>query len=153
LSEALLIHATAVAIETVFGPRAVLLRGCSGSGKSDLGLRLIDAGGRLVADDQSELKRRGALIIVRSPPTIAGLIEVRGLGIVRVEALAEAPLALIADLAAPEMIERLPERAKERLLGLDLPRIAVAPFEVSAAAKVALAVRAVAGPGLPALIG
>jgi HPr kinase/phosphorylase len=153
LSEALLIHATAVAIETVFGPRAVLLRGCSGSGKSDLGLRLIDAGGRLVADDQSELKRRGALIIVRSPPTIAGLIEVRGLGIVRVEALAEAPLALIADLAAPETIERLPERDKERLLGLDLPRIAVAPFEVSAAAKVALAVRAVAGPGLPALIG
>jgi len=153
LSETLLIHATAVAIETVFGPRAVLLRGCSGSGKSDLGLRLIDAGGRLVADDQSELKRRGALIIVRSPPTIAGLIEVRGLGIVRVEALAEAPLALIADLAAPETIERLPERDKERLLGLDLPRIAVAPFEVSAAAKVALAVRAVAGPGLPALIG
>ena len=153
MSEALLIHATAVAIETVFGPRAVLLRGCSGSGKSDLGLRLIDAGGRLVADDQSELKRRGALIIVRSPPTIAGLIEVRGLGIVRVEALAEAPLALIADLAAPETIERLPERDKERLLGLDLPRIAVAPFEVSAAAKVALAVRAVAGPGLPALIG
>jgi serine kinase of HPr protein (carbohydrate metabolism regulator) len=153
LSEALLIHATAVAIETVFGPRAVLLRGCSGSGKSDLGLRLIDAGGRLVADDQSELKREGALIIVRSPPTIAGLIEARGLGIIRVEALAEAPLALIADLAAPEMIERLPERAKERLLGLDLPRIAVAPFEVSAAAKVALAVRAVAGPGLPALIG
>ena len=151
MSEALLIHATAVAIETVFGPRAVLLRGCSGSGKSDLGLRLIDAGGRLVADDQSELKRRGALIIVRSPPTIAGLIEVRGLGIVRVEALAEAPLALIADLAAPETIERLPERDKERLLGLDLPRIAVAPFEVSAAAKVALAVRAVAGPGLPAL--
>jgi serine kinase of HPr protein (carbohydrate metabolism regulator) len=153
LSEALLIHATAVAIETVFGPRAVLLRGCSGSGKSDLGLRLIDAGGRLVADDQSELKRRGALIIVRSPPTIAGLIAARGLGIIRVEALAEAPLALIADLAAPEMIERLPERAKERLLGLDLPRIAVAPIEVSAAAKVALAVRAVAGPGLPALIG
>ena len=153
MSEALLIHATAVAIETVFGPRAVLLRGCSGSGKSDLGLRLIDAGGRLVADDQSELKRRGALIIVRSPPTIAGLIEARGLGIIRVEALAEAPLALIADLAAPETIERLPERDKERLLGLDLPRIAVAPFEVSAAAKVALAVRAVAGPGLPALIG
>jgi len=151
LSEALLIHATAVAIETVFGPRAVLLRGCSGSGKSDLGLRLIDAGGRLVADDQSELKREGALIIVRSPPTIAGLIEARGLGIIRVEALAEAPLALIADLAAPETIERLPERDKERLLGLDLPRIAVAPFEVSAAAKVALAVRAVAGPGLPAL--
>jgi HPr kinase/phosphorylase len=151
VSETLLIHATAIAIETAVGPRAVLLRGPSGSGKSDLGLRLIDAGGRLVADDQSELQRRGALIIVRSPLAIAGLIEVRGLGIVRVEALAEAPLALIADLMPAETIERLPEPAKEPLLGLDLLRIAVAPFEGSAAAKVALAVRAAAGPGLPAL--
>ena len=75
----------------------------------------------------------------------------RGLGIVRIEALAEAPLALITDLMPAETIERLPEQAKERLLGLDLPRIAVAPFEASAAAKVALAVRAVAGPGLPTL--
>ena len=151
MSETLLIHATTIAIETAAGPRAVLLRGPSGSGKSDLGLRLIDAGGRLVADDQSELHRRGPLIIVRSPPSIAGLLEVRGLGIVRVEALAEAPLALIADLMPAETIERLPERATERLLGLDLPRIAVAPFEASTAAKVGLAVRAVAGPGLPAL--
>jgi len=151
VSETLLIHATTIAIETAVGPRAVLLRGPSGSGKSDLGLRLIDAGGRLIADDQSELQRRGALIIVRSPPTIVGLIEVRGLGIVRVEALAEAPLALITDLMPAETIERLPEQANERLLGLDLPRIAVAPFEASAAAKVALAVRAVAGPGLPTL--
>ena len=151
MSETLLIHATTIAIETAVGPRAVLLRGPSGSGKSDLGLRLIDAGGRLVADDQSELERRGALIIVRSPPMIVGLIEVRGLGIMRVEALAEAPLALITDLMPAETIERLPEQAKERLLGLDLPRIAVAPFEASAAAKVALAVRAAAGPGLPTL--
>jgi len=149
VSETLLIHATAVGINTAPGPRAVLIRGPSGSGKSDLGLRLIDAGARLVADDQSELQRRGELIIVRSPPAIAGLIEVRGVGIIRVDPLAEAPLALIADLVSPETIERLPARASERLLGLDLPRIAVAPFEVSAAAKVALAVRALTGPELP----
>ena len=156
MSEMLLVHATAVAILTAIGPRAVLLRGSSGSGKSDLALRLIDAGARLVADDQSELHRNGETIIVRSPPAIAGLIEVRGIGIVRVEPLAEAPLALIADLLAAEApagaIERLPPRATERLLDLDLPRIAVAPFEASAAAKVALALRAFAGTGLPAII-
>ena len=151
MSGSLLIHATAVAIDTAAGPRAVLIRGPSGSGKSDLGLRLIDAGARLVADDQSELQRRGELIVVRSPLAIAALIEVRGLGIVQVESLAEAPLALIADLLPPETIERLPARASERLLGVDLPRLAVAPFEASAAAKVALAVRALTGPGLPRL--
>jgi hypothetical protein len=70
--------------------------------------------------------------------------------------LAEAPLVLIADLLAPEApaeaIERLPPRATERFLDLDLPRIAVAPFEASAAAKVALALRAFAGAGLPAIM-
>ena len=151
----LLVHATAVAVLTAVGPRAVLLRGPSGSGKSDLALRLIDAGARLIADDQSELHRNGETIIVRAPRPIAGLIEVRGIGIVRVEPLAEAPLALIADLlseAAPGAIERLPLRATERLLDLDLPCIAVAPFEASAAAKVALALRAFAGTGLPAIM-
>src|SRR5262249_59747688 len=106
-----------VAINTAAGLRAVLIRGPSGSGKSDLGLRLIDAGARLVADDQSELQRHGEFVIVRSPAAIAGLIEVRGVGIVRVESLAEAPLALIADLLPPDAIERLPARASERLLG------------------------------------
>jgi HPr kinase/phosphorylase len=152
VSQTLLIHATAVAILTVAGPRAVLLRGPSGSGKSDLALRLIDAGAQLIADDQSELHRRDGLVVVRAPPAIAGLIEVRGIGIVRVEPLAEAPLGLIADLLPPEMIERLPRRATERLLEIELPRIAVAPFEASTAAKVALALRAFVGPALPAMM-
>src|SRR5207302_5769467 len=94
----LLLHATAVAIDGC----AVLLRGVSGSGKSDLALRLIDAGARLVADDQSELHRQGETIVVRSPPAIAGLIEVRGVGLVRVDPWAEAPVGLIDDLMSPE---------------------------------------------------
>ena len=151
MSETLLVHATAVAIDTAAGLRAVLIRGPSGAGKSDLALRLIDAGARLVADDQSEVSRRGGLLIVRSPAAIAGLIEVRGIGIVRVEPVAEAPLALIADLVPPESVERLPSRAMERVLGVDVPRLAVTPFEASAAAKVALAVRALAGPGAPTI--
>jgi len=152
VSETLLIHATTIAIETAVGPRAVLLRGPSGSGKSDLGLRLIDAGARLVADDQSELWRQGAAIIVRAPSAIAGLIEIRGIGIFRVDTVEEAPLALVADLKAPELIERLPPPATERIFDLDLPRIAVAPFEASAAAKVSLALRAFTGDGVPAII-
>ncbi len=147
-AERLLLHATAIAIDG----RAVLLRGDSGSGKSDLALRLIDAGARLVADDQSELHRRGDGIIVRSPATIAGLIEVRGIGIFRLDALGEAPVALIADLVPAENLERLPARQSETILGLALPLIAVAPFEASAPAKLRLALHAFTAPGLPAMI-
>src|SRR5260370_18657619 len=131
MSETILLHATAVAI----GGRGVLLRGASGAGKSDLALRLIDAGARLIADDQSELHRRGDSIIARAPATIAGLVEVRGIGIIRLDALAEAPVALLVDLAAPQSLERLPARRSERVLGLHLPLIALAPFEASAPAK------------------
>jgi len=127
----LLVHATAVAIDG----RTVLLRGPSGSGKSDLGLRLIDAGARLVSDDQSELRRIGDRVLVRAPATIFGLIEVRGVGIVRLPALSDAPLALIADLVAPDRVERLPQPRRERVLGLDVPVVAIAPFEASAVAK------------------
>ena len=152
MSPPLLVHATAVAIATASGPRAVLLRGASGSGKSDLALRLIDAGARLVADDQSELWRQGAAIIVRAPSAIAGLIEIRGIGIFRVDTVEEAALVLVADLVGSELIERLPELGTERILDLDLPRIAVAPFEASAAAKVSFALRAFASDGVRAII-
>src|SRR5438105_13569254 len=100
-TDRVLLHATAIAIEG----QAVLLRGPSGAGKSDLGLRLIDAGARLIADDQSELQRVGDTIAVRAPATIAGLIEVRGVGILRLDVEAEAPLALAVDLVAPAALE------------------------------------------------
>jgi HPr kinase/phosphorylase len=148
VKERLLVHATAVAIDG----HAVLLRGPSGCGKSDLGLRLIDAGARLVADDQSELCRDGATLVVRAPATIRGLLEVRGLGIVRLEPLAAAPVALVADLVAADRVERLPERRRARILGLALPLIAVAPFEAAAAAKLRLALRAFTAPDVAAII-
>jgi HPr kinase/phosphorylase len=148
MTDRLLLHATAVAIAS----RAVLLRGVPGAGKSDLALRLIDAGARLVADDQSELDRRDDALFVRAPATIAGLIEVRGIGIFRLDPIAEAPVALIVDLVPPEQVERLPARRTETILGLALPLIAVAPFEAAAAAKLRLALRAFTEPGLPAMI-
>ena len=136
-------HGTAIAIDG----GAVLLRGPSGAGKSDLGLRLIDAGARLIADDQSELFRIGATIAVRAPAAIAGLLEVRGLGIIRLDTAVDVPLLLIADLVAPEVLERLPERRSETILGLAVPVISLAPFEASAAAKLRLALHAIGGTG------
>ena len=144
----LLVHATAVAIDG----RAVLLRGPSGAGKSDLALRLIDAGASLVADDQSELRVDGNALVVRAPANLAGLIEVRGIGILRLAALAEAPVALIADLVPREQVERLPMPCSERLLGILVQCIAVAAFEASAAAKIRLALSAFTAAGLPAIV-
>ena len=148
-TERLLLHATAIAVEG----HAVLLCGASGAGKSDLGLRLIDAGARLIADDQSELFRRADRVIVRAPETIAGLLEIRGIGIFRLDALAEAPVALLVDLVPAETLERLPARKSRTILGLAIPSIALAPFEASAGAKLRLALRAFTEPGLPAIIG
>jgi HPr kinase/phosphorylase len=135
-----LVHATAVAIEGA----AVLLRGPPGAGKSDLALRLIDDGARLVADDQALLRRANDRVLVRAPAAIAGLLEVRGVGIVRVDRLDEAPLALIVDLVPSERVERMPDNRSEVVLGLTFPLIALAAFEVSAAAKLRLAWRALA---------
>ena len=139
--ETFLAHATAVAI----AGRAILLRGPSGSGKSDLALRLIDAGAQLVADDQTMLSRAGDAILVRAPASIAGLIETRGVGILRLAAAPIARLALIADLVAPERVERLPEPSSETILGLAIPLVAVAPFEASAPVKLRLALGAATG--------
>jgi serine kinase of HPr protein (carbohydrate metabolism regulator) len=139
--DAILVHATAVAV----GEHAVLLRGPSGSGKSDLALRLIDAGARLVADDQTRLWREGDAVFLRAPQPIAGLIEVRGVGIVRMTPLPRARLALIADLVAPQHVERLPEPSSETIFGLAIPLVAIAPFEASAPAKLRLALALATG--------
>ena len=136
------IHATTVALRATTQWRAVLLRGPSGSGKSDLALRLIAAGGRLVSDDQTHLARRGRSLVATSPPALAGMIEARGVGIVRVprnQRLARANVALLVDLVPAERIERLPEPQTETLIEITVPRLDLAPFEASAVQKLWLA--------------
>lgn len=130
------VHASCVAIEG----RGILLRGPSGSGKSDLALRLLDGGARLVADDQVELSLDGDRVVARAPAALAGLLEVRGIGIVAVPAVAAAPLALLVDLVPGHAVERLPEPDRDVLLGVAIPRVMVDPGPPSAAAKIRLAV-------------
>ncbi|HKM70172.1 MAG TPA: HPr kinase/phosphatase C-terminal domain-containing protein [Stellaceae bacterium] len=147
--DTLLVHGTVVAIEG----EAMLLRGPPGAGKSDLALRLIDGGARLVADDQALLRRADNHVLARAPAAIAGLIEVRGVGILRVDPADEAPLSLLVDLVPSAKVERLPEGRFEVVLGLAIPLIALAPFEASATAKLRLAWRAFAVPSRPAILG
>jgi len=131
------VHGTCVEIDGA----AVLLRGPPGAGKSDLALRLIDGGARLVADDQTELRRGPSGLVASAPPTIAGRLEVRGIGILDCPWIPAAPLRLVADLVPADRIERLPEPRRCRLLDCELPLIAIHAFEASAAAKLRLAVR------------
>jgi serine kinase of HPr protein (carbohydrate metabolism regulator) len=124
-----LVHASCVAIRG----RAVLLAGRPGAGKSDLALRLIDRGAALVSDDYTELRRSGGRLLARAPATIAGRMEVRGIGVVELPAVADVPVCLYADLE--RIPERLPEAETIRLAGENVPLVALAALEPSAPLK------------------
>jgi HPr kinase/phosphorylase len=130
------IHATAVAI----GRKGVLLRGRSGSGKSDLALRLIDGGARLVADDVVEIVRRDGALEASAPAALKGKIEVRGLGIYAVPSVARARIVLVVDLVGAGAVERHPAPASVRIRGIRLKLLKLCAFEASAPAKLRLAV-------------
>ena len=140
-----LVHATCVAV----GENGVLLRGPPGCGKSDLALRLIDTGARLVADDQTELRRSADRLEARPPPEIAGLLEVRGVGVVPTDNLPAALLCAVVDLVASDAIERLPVAECCIYLGVSVPLFRLSAFEASAPAKVRLAVEVAAGLIMP----
>ena len=128
------VHASTVAVDG----RAVLITGPSGSGKSDLALRLLDRGFTLVSDDQTIVRREGSRLVASAPPNIAGKLEIRGVGIVEMETVENVPVALVVQLTSE--IERLPDERRERpVLGVNLPLVSVDALTASAASKVALA--------------
>ena len=124
------IHAVAVAL----AGRCVLLIGPSGVGKSDLALRMIDRGWRLVADDRVVVTVHGGLAWASAPSAIAGFIEVRGVGIVTEAAVAEAAIALVIDLGTGP--ERFPDARTWDVAGVAVPLLALAAHEQSAPLKI-----------------
>jgi HPr kinase/phosphorylase len=141
-----LVHGTCLAV----GDCGILILGPPGSGKSDLALRLIDQPGRgtgpdmmtarLVADDQVAITRRDERLFAAAPPRLAGLIEVRGLGIVRTDHAPEAELRLAVRLSEAGHIERLPEESRLVLLDVAIPEVAIDAFAASAPTRIRAAV-------------
>lgn len=148
------LHATAIAV----AGRAILIRGPSGSGKSDLAFRclaipaspLVQAPARLIADDQVVLRREGLSIIASSPATLIGKIEVRGVGIIDVDPVAEAHVAMVAAITTNrQTIERYPAPwPTTEVLGLSVPMLSISAYDASAPLKL---LAALALPSLPSL--
>ena len=137
-----LVRGTCVAL----GGTGLLLRGRPGIGKSDLALRLVDEGAALVADDLVQLSCRDGRLLARlpdeAPAETRGRLEVRGLGILPVHSVAEAPLGLVVELKAPAEIDRMPEPQHWICLGIQVPMIALDAWTASATAKLRLVARA-----------
>lgn len=131
------IHASCVAA----GDRGILLLGASGHGKSDLALRLIDRGARLVADDRCDIWFEQDRLWCQPPENLAGKLEVRGIGIVEQPWTAPVPLALAVRLV--DRYERMPPAGQaEMIAGHALPSLLLSAFETSAPVKILLALDA-----------
>ena len=135
-------HASCVAWDAA----AVLLRGPSGSGKSDLALRFLGLGSEahLVADDQVLLERQEERLFASAPAALAGLLEVRGLGLWRVKSLARAEVRLIVNLFPRDAVPRLPESQFAALAGVELPVLALHAFDASTPMKLRVALEWIA---------
>jgi HPr kinase/phosphorylase len=134
------LHATAVSFEG----KGLLILGVSGSGKSDLALRIIDQGGVLVADDRCELlSNQSGRLIVSAPSQLQGLLEVRGLGIVNLPFATDLAVDLVIALESePSTVQRMPEQQYETLLNVRVPKISIWPFAASAVTVIKLALTA-----------
>lgn len=129
-------HAGLVALRQDGFWRGALIEGPSGVGKSDLALRALDAGFRLVADDRVVAFTAGGRLWGKAPETLAGLLEVRGLGVVSAPALAFCEIALVVRcVETPDAVERLPDPRFEPILGVSVPVFDLWPREPAAPLK------------------
>ena len=139
-------HAGLIALYDNGAWKGVLIEGESGSGKSDLALRCLARGFRLVADDRTRLWMSEGRLFGAAPEPIRGLIEARGLGVLPEPARRLAEVRLVARCLAPgDSLERLPDRDTRVLMGITLPRVAVRPFEASAPEKIVRALSLLGG--------
>jgi serine kinase of HPr protein (carbohydrate metabolism regulator) len=141
----LIVHATCVALPLGGAWHGVLLRGPSGAGKSDLAIRLVEGGARLVSDDRTELSVEAGLLVARPPSVLAGLIEARGVGVLRLppeNLLGSAPVVLAVDLVDPGDVDRMPEPVAETLLDVSVRLVRLVAFDASTPAKIRLALNA-----------
>lgn len=122
-----------------------MLRGDSEAGKSDLALRLIDAGGELVSDDYTDVSAEDGRLLASAPVPLHGLLEIRGLGIVRLPAISTTSLVAAVDLVPNSALERLPMPCTELILGVELPVFQLVAREASAVARMRLIVRLAIG--------
>lgn len=147
------VHATSVVVgaaSTPFGGAvegAVLLMGEAGAGKSDVALRLIAMGARLLSDDQTQLFAEAGKLFAESPSSLHGQMEIRGVGIVALEAAEPAPVILAVMLNADTQVPRLPESLRYALPGAlealeGPPLLRLSPFEAGTPAKIAAAAAA-----------
>jgi serine kinase of HPr protein (carbohydrate metabolism regulator) len=128
------LHASCVAKDG----RAILISGRSGSGKSDLALRLIDRGADLVSDDYSIVRRVGGKLLASAPDNIRSKLEIRGLGILEFRSASDVPVCLMVELGAE--VERMPEMpGSVALAGVQVPSVRLSSLEASAPVKVEVA--------------
>jgi HPr kinase/phosphorylase len=118
MAATLTLHATTVAVEG----RGILITGPAGAGKSSLALALMALGARLVADDQTILTAEGAALVATCPPSLHGMIEARGIGILRADAVERAVVTVAVDMGQTET-ERLPEHRDVTYLGRMVPLV------------------------------
>lgn len=158
------IHATSVVLARAMTPFgggpdcAVLLIGTPGAGKSDVALRLIAMGAKLLSDDRTDLVVENGRLIAQCPPSLHGQIEIRGIGIARLESAGPAPVVLAVVLDPEARIERLPEARSYPLpeplqVLLPPPMLTLRPFEAATPAKIAACAAALSRGGFVAGAG
>ena len=135
------VYGTCVEIEGI----GVLFRGPTGCGKSDLALRLIDEGAKLISDDYTEISNKNSSLAAQAPKNIRSLLEIRGIGVVKIKSNTRVKLSAIIDLVKVGQIERMPQEKKVNLCGVNIPVFHLNAYEASCVAKVRIIIRKIKG--------